>query len=104
MNIDQAIQEITYQCEAMDSFIVKLRVHLEFDAEQYQRLIEALTVYEQAIAGDVLIDRRIAGCLFILNGVLESMAQYYQQHRVEDALKVTNAHAQLWNSIERIFA
>lgn len=79
MNLDQAMQEIAYQCEAMDSFIAKLRVRHEFDSEQYQRLIEALTICEQAISGDALIDRRTAGCLFIYNEVLGSMAQYYQQ-------------------------
>lgn len=104
MNLDQAMQEITYQCESMDSFIVKLRVHRVFDAEQYQRLIDALTVYEQAITGDVLIDRRVAGCLFHLEGVFGSMAQFYQQHGLEDALKVTNAHAELWGLVEKIFA
>jgi hypothetical protein len=103
MDTNPTMQEIIYQCESMDSFIVKLRVHHVFDSEQYQHLIYALTVYEQAISGDALIDRRIAGCLFILNGVLESMAHYYNQHGLEDALKVTNAHAGVWNLIEKIF-
>jgi hypothetical protein len=104
MDINQAMQEIISQCESMDSFIVKLRVHSVFDSEQYQRFIDALLVYEQAISGDALIDRRIAGCLFIDNEVLGSMAHYYNQHGLEEVVKVRNAHAEVWSLIEKIFA
>jgi hypothetical protein len=104
MNINQAVQEIISQCEAMDSFIVKLRVNHVFDSEQYQRLIDALLVYEQEISGDVLIDRRIAGCLFYLDQILESMKHYYAQHELEDGIKVNNAHAEVWELVEKIFA
>lgn len=104
MDANQAMQEIIRQYESMDSFIVRLRVNGVFDSEQYQRLIDALLVYEQAILGDALIDRRIAGCLFIHNEVLGSMTRYYDQHGLEDAVKVRNAHAEMWSLIERILA
>lgn len=79
MNVNEAVQEIINQCEEEDGFLLKLRINTIFDAEQYQSLITALAAYEQAIEGDTVINRRIAGCIFYLVQILDSMSNFYAQ-------------------------
>jgi hypothetical protein len=104
VNVDQAIQEVMDQCEAMDGFLINLRGNRVLDSEQYQRLIDALLVYEQSILEADVINRRLAGCLFYLVEILGSMASSYAHHALEDAAKVKNAHAEIWELVERILA
>ena len=104
MNTNQAMQEIIKQCEETNGFLVKLRVNSIFDSVQYQSLIEALMIYEQAIAGDDVINRHVAGCIFYLVQVLESMTGFYAQNALENEFKVRNAHAEVWGLAEKVFS
>jgi hypothetical protein len=103
MNLNEAMREIINQCEEVDGFLLKLRINTIFDVEQYQSLINALSVYEQGIEGDTFINRRIAGCIFYLVQILDSMSNFYAQKALADEEKVKQAHAQVWGLAERLF-
>jgi hypothetical protein len=103
MNANEAMQEIINQCEEVDGFLLKLRINTIFDTEQYQSLIAALSAYEKAIEGDTVINRRIAGCIFYLVQILDSMSNFYAQNGLADKEKVKRAHAQTWELAERLF-
>ena len=70
---DGMLDVLRHELEARDgSFLIQMRVHLEWDREAFSRLIEAMRLYCEAHVGDEVIERWVASGF------------YYFSHAVRD--------------------
>lgn len=103
MEKEQAMQIIISQCEDIDGCLFKLRANNQFDAAQFQNLVNAIEAYRDSISGDAYISRRIVVGLFYLVGIVESMMHYFEQQNLPDKENLSRTHADIWNAVESLY-
>ncbi len=102
MDKDQAIQVIIYECQELGGFFVKLRAKREFDSYRLKKLIDAIQIYRDAIIGEDCINRRVAGSLFYIATLLQSVTQHSEKHNLPDKETFSRANAELWDLVESL--
>lgn len=103
MTKDEAIQVILFECQEMDGFLVKLRSRRDFDAEQFQNLVDAIQIYRDGIIGEDCMNRRVAGSLFYIATLLGDVTQHVEKYNLPDKETISRANAELWNLVESLY-
>jgi hypothetical protein len=94
--------QIILHCEGDSGFLTLVTIQATFDNEKYEMLLKSLKEYSRMIGDDILINRRIANCLFQLETGLSNAIAKYEESNHPQVRLVEDAHATIWLEILKI--
>ena len=107
MDRREAIQTIVSHCEDEAGFLIQLHVHNTFNAQKYEDLKNAISVYAKSIVEEANMSRQVAGCLFYLYEtlaeVLYILSERYDEAEHSKREQVVRAHSETFELINILF-
>lgn len=84
-------------------FLVKLRVHMEFDEEQYNRSVEIVEQYLALINTGRFIDRRVAYFVYEMVSQMSIEIPHFIDRNHPEAKKLVEATEKFMKLADRLF-
>ena len=102
--IKELEHSIIEQC-MYDKDILTLVHDNKFDEEKYHKLISTLKAYQQAIAPQQVMSRKIAGFLRTIEIVFDIAVHVYDREPIksEEGRKIKDAHPEILEVMDNIF-
>jgi hypothetical protein len=101
---EQLEQSIINQCLEPDGLLFLLRCN-RFDNAKYQELIQSLTEYAEKLNNDLILNRRVAAFLRLIESIFSVAVIYHDRQAIdsETGRSTKDAHGQIVKLMDRIF-